>query len=50
MGQWAVLGASVTAARLTRPGGLLSRLGARLTVLSGTLLAFVLLSAHIGTN
>jgi hypothetical protein len=40
----------VTAARLTRPGGLLSRLGARLTALGGALLAFVLLTGHIGTN
>ena len=50
MGSLAALGASVTAARLTRPGGLLSRLGARLTVFGGVLLAFVLLSGHIGTN
>jgi hypothetical protein len=50
MGQLAALGASVTAARMTRPGMLLSRLGARLTVLGSALLAFVLLSGHIGTN
>jgi hypothetical protein len=50
MGQLASLGASVIAARRTRPDGLLSRLGARLTVLGSTLLAVVLLSGHIGTN
>lgn len=50
MGQLAALGASVMAASLTRVGGMVSRLGARLTVLGGALLAFVLLSAHIGTN
>jgi len=50
VGELAALGTSVTAARLTRPGGLLSRLGARLTVLGGALLAFVLLTGHIGTN
>ena len=50
MGQLAAFGASVTAAHMTRPGDGLSRLGARLTVLGGVLLAFVLLSGHIGTN
>jgi hypothetical protein len=50
MGQLAALGAPVTAARQARPGGLLSRLGARLTVLGSALLAFVLFSGHIGTN
>ena len=50
MGQLAAFGTSVTAAHMTRPGDGLSRLGARLTVLGGALLAFVLLSGHIGTN
>ena len=50
MGQLAAFGASVTAAHMTRPGDGLSRLGARLTVLGGALLGFVLLSGHIGTN
>ena len=35
---------------MTRLGGMVSRLGARLTMLGSALLAFVLLSAHIGTN
>ena len=35
---------------VTRLSGRMSRLGARLTVLGGALLAFVLLSGHIGTN
>jgi hypothetical protein len=50
MGQLAALGASVMTAGMTRLGGMVSRLGARLTVLGSALLAFVLLSAHIGTN
>ena len=50
MGQLASFGTSVTAARITRPGDGLSRLGARLTVLGSALLAFVLFSGHIGTN
>ena len=40
----------MTSAHSIRTGALLSRLGARLTVLGSALLAFVLLSAHIGTN
>jgi len=50
MGQLAALGASVMTYGMTRLGGMVSRLGARLTVLGSALLAFVLLSAHIGTN
>jgi hypothetical protein len=50
MGQLAALGASVMADGMTRVGGTVSRFGARLTVLGSALLAFVLLSAHIGTN
>jgi hypothetical protein len=50
MGQLAALGASVMTDGMTRRGGMVSRLGARLTMLGSALLAFVLLSAHIGTN
>ncbi|WP_411279391.1 hypothetical protein [Gemmatimonas sp.] len=38
------------AARMPRIGALLSRIGTRLTVLGGAVLACVLLSAHIGTS
>ncbi|WP_309669092.1 hypothetical protein [Gemmatimonas sp.] len=40
----------MTSAHSICTGALLSRLGARLTVLGSALFAFVLLSAHIGTN